>query len=238
VRSADTLLSLLSPPLCVACEASLWGEEGPLCPICAGAAEALPNPCPRCGQPDLYGVRTSGSICGLCREGPPRYDACVALWRYGGSARELVTGLKARRPWAAEPLGRALAARWRLEGLAADGVVHVPPGRARLRARGFDQAGLLARALASALGLPHLSRALIRPRPGPRQAGLSLAARRRLPLYTFLCPRPEGLAGKRLLLVDDVVTTGATVSACAWALRGAGAATVSVAALCRAVREL
>jgi predicted amidophosphoribosyltransferase len=153
-------------------------------------------------------------------------ETCAALLEYDGAGRELVARLKYRNARGSIPfLARGMAAL--APPLGVDLVTWAPTTPGRLRARGFDQAQLLARGVARRLGVP--CRPLLRRRPGPAQTGRDAAARHAGP--TFAARR--SLAGARILLVDDVVTTGATVSAAARALREAGAAGVAVIAAAR-----
>jgi predicted amidophosphoribosyltransferase len=150
---------------------------------------------------------------------PPSLDRCDALLSYVGPARELVAQLKYRNARA--------SASWLAEGLAGlvdrgsvDVVTWAPTTSLRRRARGFDHAELLARRTAARCGLP--CRALLQRLPGPPQTGRSKADRRRGPGFL---PRPAA-AGARVLLIDDVVTTGATLGSAARALRAGGALVV------------
>jgi predicted amidophosphoribosyltransferase len=152
---------------------------------------------------------------------PAGIEACRALLAYEGAAREVVAQLKYRN-------ARATAS-WLADGMAAlvrpaeaTVVTWAPTTAQRRRARGFDQAEVLARAVARRLGLP--ARPLLRRAPGPPQTGRTLLERRAGPAFGSRRPVP----GARVLLVDDVVTTGATVAAAAGALRSAGAAAVLV----------
>ncbi len=156
---------------------------------------------------------------------PAGVDGCAAFLTYDGAGRELVARLKYRNARASVPfLARGMAA---LAPPGVDVVTWAPTTAARVRARGFDQARLLAIAIARELGVP--CRPLLRRAPGPAQTGQDALARHAGP--GFAARRRIGR--RRVLLVDDVVTTGATVAAAARALREAGAAEVHVVAAAR-----
>ena len=151
------------------------------------------------------------------RRPPPRgLDRLAAPFAYAGSGRELVARLKYRNARTAVPwLAAAMATVVDRPGL--DLVTWVPTTANRRRRRGFDQAEVLARALARRLGLP--CRPLLRRRPGPAQTGLTLAARRVGPAFVA----HPGAVPAAVLVVDDVVTSGATLEAAALVLRRCGA---------------
>jgi predicted amidophosphoribosyltransferase len=156
---------------------------------------------------------------------PAGIDGCLALLSYEGVGRELVARLKYRNARAAVgPLAGAMAGL--VDRAEVDVVSWAPTTPARRRERGFDQARLLARAVARRLGRP--CRSLLTRSPGPAQTGRTLDARRSGPVFA-----PRGRVPARVLLVDDVVTSGATVSAAAAALRLAGAEAVYVLAAAR-----
>lgn len=196
------LLDLVFPPRCPAC-----GEDPapgtPFCPVCDGAVDPAP---------DLGDGVHAGALFG-----GPIADAIHAL-KYAG------------RSDAALPLGRWLAGRVAVPAGAA--VAWVPLGPRRRTERTYDQAMLLAAALARASGRPLLRGALRRVRETPPQVGRDRAARARNLQGAFVAS--PAVAGRAILLVDDVVTTGATVEAADRALREAGARSVAVAALARA----
>jgi ComF family protein len=218
------LLELVYPPRCAAC-----GEPGPE-PFCATCAEAIlpvPPGCARCGLPgqDL--------TCGACLAGPPAFDAVRAGGLFGGPLADAIHAFKyGERPALARPLGAWLAARVPLPAGAA--VVSVPLGRARRIERGYDQAALLADALARSAGAGgrRLRGALRRTRETPPQVGRSREERARNVADAFAAT--AAVSGRDLVLVDDVVTTGATADGAAAALRRAGARSVTVVALARA----
>lgn len=222
---ARALLDLVWPPRCAAC-----GEpprEEPFCEICAEALEPVPPGCARCGQPG------PDALCGGCRAAPPAFDAVRAGGLLGGPLADAIHALKYRdRPALARPLGAWLAGRVPLPDGAV--VVSVPLARGRRRERGYDQAALLADALARAAGARgrRLRAALRRVRETPAQVGRSREERARNVAGAF--EAGPAVAGQDVVLVDDVVTTGATADAAAAALRRAGARSILVVALARA----
>lgn len=154
----------------------------------------------------------------------------LVAWRYEGAARDLVLALKLRGiRAAADPLADAAAAAVHAAGLRGDVLAWVPCRASDERRRGFDHAELIARRLGERLGLP-VRPLVVRLRNPPDQASLGRAARRANLAGTFGA-RP---CGGRIVLVDDLVTTGATGAACAAALRAGGAAGVELVAPCRA----
>jgi ComF family protein len=221
---ARTLLDLVYPPRCAACGEPV--REEPFCDGCAAAVDPVPPGCARCGQPG------PDPLCGACRAAPPAFDSVRAGGLLGGPLADAIHALKYQgRPALARPLGAWLLAR---APLATDAfVVSVPLARARRVERGYDQAALLADALAGAAGgRRRLRAALRRVRETPPQVGRTRAERAMNVAGAFEA-RPA-VAGRDLVLVDDVVTTGATADAAARALREAGARSVAVVALARA----
>jgi ComF family protein len=216
------LLDLVFPPRCAACGEP--SEAGPFCRVCAEAVDPVPPGCSRCGLPG------PDAACGACLARPPAFDAVRAGGLFGGPLADAIHALKYRdRPALARPLGAWLAARVPLPPGAA--VVSVPLGRRRRRERGYDQAALLAGALSRAAGALRLRAALERVRETAPQVGRDREARARNVRGAFAA---RGVEGRDLVLVDDVVTTGATADACARALRAAGARSVTVVSLARA----
>ncbi len=227
LRSFGTaLLDLVYPPRCAACGEGLASSfHEPFCPVCADAVEPLPPGCPSCGLPGLQ------EMCGACLADPPAFSRCSAGGLFGGPLADAIHLLKyGDRPALARPLGTWFARRI---GVTEDrAVVPVPLGRRRRIARGYDQTRLLARHVARVSRARFLPAALSRVRETAPQVGLGREERRANVKGAFLS-HPVVL-GEDLLLVDDVVTTGSTVRACAEALMQAGARSVQVAALARA----
>jgi ComF family protein len=188
---------------------------------------ALPQRCPGCGAPGARCLAAGREPWGCRRH---RAFAVFAAWVYDERAAAVVHALKyGDRPALATPLGDALAAAvpgaWRRPDL----VLEVPLHAARMRERGYNQASLLADTLAESLGAPRLEAALRRTRATRPQAKLGESARRANVAGAFEVTGARRLAGRRVLVVDDVMTTGATLEACLAALDGAGAKAAGVA---------
>jgi predicted amidophosphoribosyltransferase len=200
--------------------------------LITGAVDVLvPAPCVGCGGPGPLCRPCAGAVTPAAG-GPLGAPArrIMAPWAYEGAARGLVLGLKLG---GSRPCGEALAAEMcralRRAGVAADLVTWVPARRRDVRRRGFDHAEVLARAVAPALGLPARG-LLVRVEDRRDQASLTRDQRRRNLLGAFRALP----CGGSVLLVDDLVTTGATAAACSEALLAAGAASVEVLVACRA----
>ena len=230
----DTLL----PPLCLSCSA-LVSEPGALCATCWAKVSFLGAPlCARCGFPFEVDAGPD-TLCGACLQRPPRYDRARAAFRYEEGSRGLVLAFKhGDRTDAAPAYGRWLA-RAGAELLAdADFLAPVPLHRWRLFWRRYNQAALLAHATGKVAGRTVLPDLLVRQRNTPSQADRDARERRRNVAGAFALNgryRPF-IRGRRVVLVDDVLTTGATVEACTRVLRRAGVERVDVLTLARVVR--
>ena len=175
--------------------------------------------------------------CGLCRNGLRGFDSAYSFGAYEGVLRELIHIYKyGRVKTLARPLGDLLAAALPRDQRF-DFVVPVPLHWQRRWQRGFNQSALLAQSIARRTGIPML-RALGRVRSTAAQAGLSNTNRRKNVSTAFRCRRPASVAGKRILLIDDVMTTGSTAAACAIALKRAGATKVALLAVARVDRRM
>ena len=215
----DRTLDAAFPARCVGC-----GEEGP--PLCATCAPALD------ARLDL----AAGVPIGLPGEIPEpllQVEWCAA---FRGVVRDALHGIKyGGETRLAEPLGSAIARRWARVGVGAEVVVHVPVHADRARDRGYDQADLIARVAARTLGLPHIG-ALVRERATIAQFDLDRADRAANVVDAFVIRDPRmapHVTGRWILLIDDVMTTGATLAACGAALEAAGAIAVSTITVAR-----
>lgn len=206
-----------------ACFICRGAARGTLCESCDADLPRLVDPsCPRCAL-----ASPSGALCGRCLAQPPHYDATVAALAYAFPADALVHALKFRGELALAPLlGKLLLEK--IPSRDVDRVIPVPLSGRRLRERGYNQAVEIARHLGAAkLEID----ACVRERDAPPQAGLDREARRRNVRGAFRCQR--SFAGERVALVDDVMTTGATLDALAAALKNAGAVSVTNWVVCR-----
>lgn len=222
---ARALAELVWPPRCAGCREPTAVE--PFCPTCAEALLAVPPGCVRCGLPGPE------RFCGACLAAPPSFASVQAGGLFGGPLADAVHALKyGDRPALARPLGAWLASRVALPPTAA--ILSVPLGRRRRIERGYDQAALLADELASAAGRSRdrLRGVLVRIRETPPQVGRGRVERARNVRGAFWAS--GAIEGCEAVLVDDVVTTGATADAAARALLEAGATRVTVLALARA----
>ncbi len=166
-------------------------------------------------------------ICRKCEESPPAFQGLRSPYVFEGGVRDLVHGLKYRQQSAlADPMAGLLFDFVRREPLPTDVLVPVPLFGRRERMRGYNQSALLTRSLARRLGLGVDERTLVRARNTASQAQSGSAEERRVNVRDAFRCKDSRLAGKHVLLIDDVSTTGATLDACAKALAGGGAASV------------
>jgi ComF family protein len=232
-------LDILFPPLCHACRAFIpEGGDLHLCPDCLDGSPRIVTPhCTVCGLPFL----TEGGgnhLCGACHAEPPPFASARAAVLFDGPVRDLVHRLKyGKKVQHARPLG--LLTAYRLggfaESFAGDFVIPVPLHLKRLRQRGFNQAILLGDLLAKRWQVPMIRDNLRRIRWTEPQVNLSAAERRENVRGAFALRDAEVIRDKRIILVDDVYTTGHTVAECAGTLKRGGAAAVFVVTVARAV---
>jgi ComF family protein len=238
-KTAARALDFLFPPLCVACRGRVQ-ESHALCASCWNKISFIEGAaCPACGTP--FDVDPGGeTLCGACHAKPHDFDRALALLRYDDSSKGLILGFKhgdrldqapAFARWL-ERTGRALLAQ-------TDLIVPVPLHRFRLWKRRYNQAAVLAMRLSQLCAVACDPLALERKRATPSQGEMNSAkARRRNVLGAFRVPKKKlpAVRGRRILLIDDVFTTGATLDSCARALKRGGAARVDALTLARVVR--
>jgi len=232
------VVNAVLPPQCLGCDA-LVASPGSLCSACWSDAKFITAPqCALCGAPFEFEMG-DGALCGACSRARPTYDRTRAVLRYDALGRRLVIGFKhGDRTHGAPTFGRWLARAGAELVAEADWVAPVPLHRLRLLRRRFNQSAMLARAVCRACDdndarfVPDL---LQRHRRTPSQGGLNAKQRQRNVRGAFAVTpdRVATVSGHRILLVDDVLTTGATVSECARVLYRAGASAVDVLTLAR-----
>jgi ComF family protein len=229
----EALATWIFAPSCAACATP---SRDPLCAGCVMSLDALGAACPRCAEPQAAPV---GVVCRRCMRAPLPLDRIVVPWRFGG---ELATAIRRLKFTGKTHVARDLAPLWApviaaaAAELDAAAIVPVPLHWRRRFARGYDHAWLLARHAHAAAGLRiPLVAALRRIRHAPPQSTLPAAARRDNLRGAFVVRRSAAarIAGRAVVLVDDVVTTGSTLAACARALTAAGATAVVGIALAR-----
>lgn len=223
-------LDLVTPSLCLACAAPV-GEPASLCVGCWCRLTLLEEPvCDALGTPFAYD-QGEGALSAAALSDPPAWDRSRAAVLFEDEAAKLVHALKYRdRPEAGLLMARMMARAGRRLLAEADVILPVPLHRFRLWRRRFNQSALLAGRISALTAVPWRHDVLVRGRHTRAQVGLDQAARRRNVRNAFAV-RPDrqmAVAGRSVLLVDDVRTTGATAEACALALKQAGAARVSL----------
>ena len=221
-------LDILFPRWCVGC-----GREGDLlCHWCRRSLPGITPPlCPRCGRPQASGV-----LCPGCISWQAQVDGIRSPFQFDGVVRQAIHQLKYKNLRAlAIPLAGLLRDYLAANPVPAEVLVPVPLHPKRLRERGYNQSSLLVRELGRLTGLPVVSDCLMRQRHTPPQVRTSTVDERRRNLANAFACRDHRLQGRQILLVDDVATSGATVDACAAALKAAGAASVWALVLAREI---
>lgn len=235
-RRFTALLDLVYPRACVGCGKEPETPGAHLCWDCRGAFPVIAPPfCRVCGDP-VDGAVDDAYTCSWCCSEPPAYDLARSAVRYRGTVRATLHALKYGgathlRADLTDFLQACVAVYAR--GVRLDVVTCVPLHARRERERTFNQSALLAGELARRIDLPFDARVLQRARATPTQTHLTSAQRRENVRGAFVTPDPGWVRGRRFLLVDDVMTTGATVGECARVLRRDGAAAVNVVTVAR-----
>ncbi|MGH7779763.1 MAG: ComF family protein [Candidatus Binataceae bacterium] len=236
------LIDFLYPPRCAACGARFApGARRRVCAECLARTEALPDPlCIVCGGP--VESAASGQVrCARCIAHPPHFRHARAVARYRASAeddpRSLPAMLRRHKYGFDQAAGRALAeyldAEIPIDRSDIDLIVPVPLHRRRLWWRGFNQAAMLAEEISRRVKIPFDATAIVRSRATDAQTSRDHDARRRNVRRAFAVARPARVKARAILLVDDVMTTGATADECARVLLEAGARSVDVFTLAR-----
>jgi ComF family protein len=243
-QAAEAALEVLLPSRCLACGAMVV-RPGSLCAGCWQRVDFIAEPvCAICGLPfaaqgtDVAGA--SGLTCGACLQRPPAFERARAAMRYGDLSRRLVISFKhGDRTDAAAAIAAWLAQAGQALLGQCDVIVPVPLHRWRLFSRRYNQAALLAQNLGRMAGKPVAVDLLRRVRATPSQGTRTAQERRRnvQGAFALRAGMKAEIAGRRVLLVDDVLTTGATAEACARTLKAGGAVAVDVLTLARVVRE-
>jgi len=236
------LIDFLYPPRCAACGVRFAaGARRRVCAECLGRIEILPAPlCAVCGGP-IESAASGAQRCARCIAHPPHFRHAHAVARYRASAeddpRSLPAMLRRHKYGLDQAAGRALAeyigAAPPIDAAAIDLIVPVPLHRRRLWWRGFNQAAILAEEISRRLAVPLDVTAIVRTRATAAQTTRDHDARRRNVRRAFAVARPARIAARSILLVDDVMTTGATADECARVLLAAGARSVDVFTLAR-----
>ena len=241
---SDAIVSVLFPAGCRICKALLTSASRvPICAECLASFARVPGIlCEICGRPLPGLARNEGEplLCPACQERTYAFEKARSFALYEGPVVRAILLLKFEQieplgAWFAERLAELVTAEG--ETLAADVVVPVPLHRDRQRERGYNQAALLAKPLAKKLRLPHKAVLLTRTRARPDKQVLSLEERWESVRGAFATRPGSQVDNLRVLLVDDVLTTGATLDACARVLRDAGAKSVVALTVARAVRN-
>ncbi|HEX9897458.1 MAG TPA: ComF family protein [Dehalococcoidales bacterium] len=221
-------LNLLLPQFCVGC-----GKEGAfLCDSCLQSLPRLEPPvCPRCGRP-----QSNGELCRNCQDWQADIDGIRAPFCFDGAIRSAVHQLKYRNLRAIAPaLAQLMSEYLASNHLDGDVLIPVPLHDKRLRERGYNQSALLAKELGTLMNLPVDETSLVRDKfVLPQARTTSVEERRANVIGVFAC-RGDGVRGKKVLLIDDVATSGSTMNACASVLKSAGAIAVWGLALAREI---
>jgi len=239
LRLWPKLIDMIYPRTCAGCGKSVIDNDPQLCWECRSSLAIISHPfCSVCGEP-LHGRVDHDFVCHVCVKRPPRYRRARAALHYNIIGKRLITQFKYNHAlWLegllVDLLVACVDAHYSVDAF--DGICAVPLHPVKLRMRGYNQSLLLARQLSKRIGKPMLGVGnLRRSKATSTQTRLTAGQRITNVSNAFDISRPGEFAGKRILLVDDVLTTGATVSACALEMRNAGADSVDVVTVARGI---
>lgn len=218
------------------CGAELVDASACLCAACAQTVTPLgERVCVKCGR----AIKDEARYCLTCQNHVRNFDRARACYVYDGGARQLVHRLKfGNQRWLARAMARQMARRAQSCGMSGDLIVAVPLSREHFKRRGYNQAELLARFAGQYLAIDYAKGALIKTRDTAEQAKLTAKEREKNIDRAYAVADRVAVSGKRILLVDDVLTTGATASEVARVLKKAGAVRVEVLTFCATTLSL
>lgn len=232
-RRVSRVLDFLLPPLCLGCDQTVT-ENQTLCAECWHAVNFIAEPCcGQCGLPFDFEVE-AGTLCGQCHAQSPAFSAARSAFIYDEASKGIILKFKHAdqlhpTPALAQWMVRAGQPFWG----AADVIMPVPLHRWRLLKRRYNQSALLAREIGGTLDLPVMVDGLVRKRATPPQGRMGRSQRQKNVTGAFDIKPGVNVTGQRIVLIDDVMTSGATVNACAALLIKRGAAMVNVLTLAR-----
>lgn len=215
----EIFVDFFFPSRCISC--GKWGNF--LCTDCSNKLPQITPPvCTKCGRPE-----SSGPLCATCWGWNSQIDGIRSPFRFDGAVRQVIYELKYHNLKAiAGKMAQLLFQYIVYNPLPFDVLIAVPLHKSRLKQRGYNQSELIAKKLSNLLLLPLLTKSLCRSRDCPPQARTETVEERRKNVHNAFICNDLGLAGKKVLLIDDVCTSGATMEACAAALKRAKAASV------------
>lgn len=236
------IADLFFPPQCIFCEKPLALSQRPL--ICQNCAKNLIDDkivCPKCGGEILPDKNLMPS-CDICKIAGRHYDGGCFVFDYHGRAEKAMHGFKfSHRLYIGDQFAQILARRLKDAGISKqniDIIVNVPSDKKRNISRGFDPAAHIAAAVAVNLGIKHSAKAVLRIKDIERQSSLSYSRRQQNVRGAFKVSNPDFIKGKRILLIDDIITTGATVTEISRILKRAGASYIFMASAARTLKRI
>jgi len=239
-KLAEGLVNLLIPHTCALCN-TMVPEKGLLCTSCWGRLKFINSPmCDICGVPFHEHV-LDGAVCGACNANEPAFDSARCAILYDDNSRQLITGFKYEdKMYYINTLSKMLkiiAPLMKNMRLESSVIIPVPLYYGRLVRRKFNQAAVIASEFSKITGVPVMQSGLLRTKSTPHQFGLSRLKRNRNVQHAFIKNPAVDVSHRDIILVDDVITTGATANECAKILKNAGAMRVDVIAIARTPLE-